>query len=83
MASLTEKFKSTFNGTTGTTTSSSFLQVMPVENEPNDEFNDRKLASSLDQIEEKTGTFPNLKKVKVVNMVLAFYGFLDEVSDLM
>ena len=42
MASLTEKFKLTFNGTSGTTTtSSSFLRVTPVERNADDEFVDK------------------------------------------
>ena len=58
---------------------------MPVLNETEDDFNDRKFGSNLTCVEDESesGTFPRLPKSKVVNMVLAFYGFFDEVDDLM
>ena len=77
MASLTEKFKSTFNGTSGTTACLSFLQVTPVESKT--DF--KKVAPKLIEIE--TNAFPRLPRLKAINMILSFHGFLDETQDLM
>ena len=79
MASLNDKFKSTYKGSTA---SSTFLNLKPVEISKGEK---AKLQDKAKSPVEKPSRplFPRIPKSKPVNLILAYAGFEDQVRDLL
>ena len=73
MASLNDKFKSTYKGSTA---SSSFIDLKPVEivKGPKVKFQDQAKPAV---VEPERPLFPRIPKSKPVNLILAYAGFED------